>query len=85
MSNQKEELSDEYENSIQIILRQTDYDYETAKEKLIKFQYKYENVIKDFMGVNLTKKQEPECNTSNQQRYKMIRTAMDNQIKNISL
>jgi len=76
------ELTDEHENSIQIILRQTDYNYETAKQKLIDFKFKYEDVIKDYMGLHLIKKPKKDCETSNQQRYKMIRTAMDGQMKN---
>lgn len=82
MENQINELTDEHKNYIQIILRQTDYDYDTAKNKLTEFQYDYEKVIKDYMGINLIKKKGKICETSNQQRYKMIRTAMDDQIKN---
>lgn len=64
---------------IQIIMRQTDYDYEKSKLKLIEFKLDYMEVIKDFMGI---KKKETVCATSNQQRYKMIRESMDRQIKN---
>jgi len=73
------DLTSEQEEHIQIIVRQTDYDYEMSKSKLIEFNFDYENVIKDFMGIT---KKETICNTSNQQRYKMIRDAMDTQIKN---
>ena len=73
------DLTSEQEEHIQIIIRQTDYDYEVSKSKLIEFNFDYENVIKDFMGI---KKKETTCNTSNQQRYKMIRKVMDTQIKN---
>lgn len=79
MDSNKLDLTSEQEEQIQIVVRQTDYDYEMSKSKLIEFNFDYENVIKDFMGI---KKKEVTCNTSNQQRYKMIRTAMDNQIKN---
>ena len=67
------------EELIQIIMRQTDYDYEKSKLKLIEFKLDYMEVIKDFMGI---KKKETVCATSNQQRYKMIRESMDRQIKN---
>jgi len=79
MDLKKSNLTSEQEECIQIIIRQTDYDYEKSKSKSIEFNFNYENVIKDFMGINKT---ENICNTSNQQRYKMIRTAMDTQIKN---
>ena len=67
------------EELIQIIMRQTDYDYEKSKTKLIEFKLDYMEVIKDFMGI---KKKETTCTTSNQQRYKLIRESMDKQIKN---
>jgi len=81
MENQNNELTDEHESYIQIICRQTDYEYDIAKNKLIEFHYDYEKVIKDYMGIHLIKKKGKICETSNQQRYKMIRTAMDDQIK----
>lgn len=79
MDSNKMDLTSEQEEHIQIIVRQTDYDYEMSKSKLIEFNFDYENVIKDFMGI---KKKESISNTSNQQRYKMIRKVMDTQIKN---
>lgn len=79
MDSSKLDLTSEQEEHIQIIIRQTDYDYDVSKSKLIEFNFDYEDVIKDFMGIN---KKNTECNTSNQQRYKMIRKVMDTQIKN---
>lgn len=79
MDSNKMDLTSEQEEYIQIIIRQTDYNYEKSKLKLIEFNFNYENVIKDFMGIN---KNDTTCNTSNQQRYKMIRKVMDTQIKN---
>jgi hypothetical protein len=79
MDSNKMDLTSEQEEYIQIIIRQTDYNYEKSKLKLIEFNFDYENVIKDFMGI---KKKKTSCNTSNQQRYKMIRKVMDTQIKN---
>tara|TARA_Y100000992_G_scaffold110264_1_gene71795 strand:- start:5854 stop:6108 length:255 start_codon:yes stop_codon:yes gene_type:complete len=78
MSFDKDNLSEEQKNKIDIVIRQTDYDYEKSKSKLIEFNFDYEKVIKDFMGI--IQKQET-CSTSNQQRYKMIRQVMDDQIK----
>ena len=79
MKSEDKGLTTEQEEYVQIIVRQTDYDYNKSKSKLIEFNFDYESVIKDFMGI---KKKDTVCNTSNQQRYKMIRTAMDTQIKN---
>ena len=79
MDSNKMDLTSEQEEQIQIIIRQTDYDYDMSKSKLIEFNFDYENVLKDFMGIT---KKETKCKTSNQQRYKMIREVMDTQIKN---
>ena len=54
------------------------FDYVILSQTLQAFMIP-ENVIKDFMGIN---KNDTTCNTSNQQRYKMIRKVMDTQIKN---
>ena len=77
MESEDKGLSNEQEEYVQIIIRQTDYDYDKSKSKLIEFNFDYESVIKDFMGI---KKKDSVCATSNQQRYKMIRTAMDKQM-----
>ena len=79
MSSNKMDLTSEQEEHIQIIIRQTSYNYEQSKSKLLEFNFDYEEVIKDFMGI---KKKDTVCNTSNQQRYKMIRQSMDKQMKN---
>jgi hypothetical protein len=79
MSSNKMDLTSEQEEYIQIIIRQTSYNYEQSKSKLLEFNFDYEEVIKDFMGI---KKKDTVCNTSNQQRYKMIRQSMDKQMKN---
>ena len=52
MDSNKTNLTNEQEEHIQIIIRQTDYDYEVSKSKLIEFNFDYENVIKDFIGIN---------------------------------
>jgi hypothetical protein len=65
MSSNKMDLTSEQEEYIQIIIRQTSYNYEQSKSKLLEFNFDYEEVIKDFMGI---KKKDTVCNTSNQQR-----------------
>ena len=56
MDSNKMDLTSEQEEYIQIIIRQTDYNYEKSKLKLIEFNFDYENVIKDFMGIKKKKK-----------------------------
>jgi hypothetical protein len=67
------------DNYIGIIIRQTGYDKEYAEKKLVEHNMDYESVIKSYMGIK--PKEEEKCITSNQQRYKMIRKAIDGQIK----
>ena len=65
---------------LDIVLRQTDYDKETALSKLKEFNNDYMQVIKDFMGI---KPKKPEaCPYVSQQRYKIIRTELDAACKN---
>jgi len=60
---------------INIIKRQTDYTDEIAEEKLLKFEYDVENVLRDYMGI----KPKPKVieKSANQERYRMIRESMD--------
>ncbi len=41
------------EEKIQQILRQTDYDEQTAKEKLVQFNFVVEHVVRDYLGLPL--------------------------------
>ena len=72
-------MEDTQKEHIEAIMRQTDYDYDKSKSKLIEFNFDFEKVIKDYMGIT---DKNTTCSTSNQQRYKMIRQAMDTQMKN---
>jgi hypothetical protein len=67
-------------SAIDIICRQTDYSKEIAERKLRDFDNDYTKVIKDFMGIK--PKKEPTCAYVSQQRYKIIRTELDNACKN---
>ena len=58
-----------------LILRQTDYTEEEAKIQLEKYNYNYLELLKDYMGIE--KKKEEMCATPNQERYRLIREAMD--------
>jgi len=77
---QKKQLDDFKQNSIDIVLRQTDYDRETAIEKLEAANYVAMNVIKEYLtgGVEVVGSNKPTENLStNQQIYKQIREFMD--------
>lgn len=70
---------------LEIILRQTDYDKETAKQKLLEHDGKYENVIKEFMGIKLEKKSMRVKPASLQQEiFTQIRKQMDLSIKDFN-
>lgn len=71
---------EEKKEKIEIIMRQTDYDYSKSEEQLLKHNNNIEGVIKEYMGI--VPKETENILTSNQQRYYMIRKAMDNQMKN---
>lgn len=67
-----EEKQQEY---INIIKRQTDYDEETIIKKLDEFNNNIENILYEYYGIDLKKKQEKQNkNLSNNQKiYKSIR------------
>jgi len=66
---------------VQIILRQTNYTPDQAKEKLQQFDFDQEKVIRDYFGIN--KKSAPQKITSlNQTIYKELRGYLDSAMKN---
>ena len=67
--------TDKLDEYIQIILRQTDFDFETAKKKLEECNYDYLKVIKEYVGV--TEKNEPPVRSVNQEIYKQLRFKLD--------
>jgi hypothetical protein len=70
------------ENNINIVCRQTDYDYDKAKEKLQLYDNCIENVINDYLGINAKKNEPVKKSSINQMIYSEIRTLMDDSIKN---
>jgi len=67
--------NNQLEEKIQIILRQTDYTEEIAKEKLKEFNYDHIAVVKSFFGI--TEKKEPPISSVNQEIYRQIRYKLD--------
>lgn len=68
-------MSNELENNIEIILRQTTLSREEAIEKLNEYNNDYIKVIKFFMGIK--EKNTEKIVSVNQQIYKEIRTVLD--------
>ena len=71
--------NDDIKNKVEIILRQTDYTEEKAREKLLYFNYDYILVIKDFLGI--AEKKAPRVVSVNQEIYKQLRYKMDSSMR----
>lgn len=71
--------TDQIDGKIQIILRQTDYTEEKAREKLQQFDYNEIAVIKDYFGI--TEKKAPPIKSVNQAIYKQLRGHLDSAMK----
>ena len=70
--------TDKIDENVQMIMRQTDYTEDVAREKLIENKYDTILVIKKYMGLNDTK---PEVIKSvNQEIYKQLRHKLHNPI-----
>jgi hypothetical protein len=65
---------------VDIVKRQTDYNNKKAEEKLLEFDLNLERVVRDYMGIK--EKDKVADKSPNQERYKMIRIAMDEIIAN---
>jgi hypothetical protein len=73
----------EIDEKIQMVLRQTDYTADRAKEKLEAFDYNEINVIKDYMGIDIKKQKSNNKHSSsiNQEIYKQIRTKLNGSMR----
>jgi len=67
--------TDDIDNKIQIIMRQTDYNKDEALNKLKQFHFDELKVIRDYFGI--TEKKSSKINSVNQEIYKQIRTHLD--------
>ena len=67
-------------DTIQIIMRQTNYSEEIAKEKLQEFNYDHVAVIRAYFGIS-EKKQSP-IKSVNQEIYKQLRYKLDSNMRN---
>lgn len=75
--------TDDITNKVQIILRQTDYSEETAREKLKEANYDHILVIKHFFGI--TEKKAPQIKSINQEIYKQLRYKLDSSMREYNL
>ncbi len=71
--------TDQIAGKIQLILRQTDYTEDKAREKLQQFGYNEIDVIKDYFGI--TEKKAPPIKSVNQAIYKQLRSHLDGAMK----
>jgi hypothetical protein len=75
--------TEDIENKIQIILRQTDYSEEVAREKLKESNFDHILVIKSFMGI--TEKKAPPIKSVNQEIYKQLRYKLDSSMREYNI
>jgi len=64
------------ESKIQIILGQTDYTEDTAREKLIEHNNDEILVIKEYCGININNSNNSKIKSINQEIYKQLRIKM---------
>jgi hypothetical protein len=67
--------TDQIEEKVQVILRQTDYSRETILNKLREYNYDHIKVIKSYFGI--TEKKAPEVKSINQEIFRQLRTKLD--------
>lgn len=70
-----------FDNNINIILNQTNYDKETAIEKLKQWNNDYTNVIREYLNPNFKEKKETKKKSTNQIMMTEIRNLL-NSIEN---
>ena len=75
--------TDEIENKIQIILRQTNYSEQEAREKMKEYNNDHFKVIRSFLGI--TEKKALPIKSLNQEIYKQIRSSLDTSMREYTL
>jgi Ribonuclease G/E len=66
-------------DKIELILRQTDYSSEIAREKLKEYHGDHLQVIKAYLGI--TEKKAPQIYSVNQEIYKQLRRKLDTNMR----
>jgi len=75
--------NNEIQEKVEMILRQTNYTEEEAKNKLKEFNYDHIQVVKSYLGI--TEKKAPPIKTVNQEIYKQIRYKLDSTMREYNL
>jgi len=75
--------TEDIENKVQIILRQTDYSEDVAREKLKESNFDHILVIKSFMGI--TEKKIQPIKSVNQEIYKQLRYKLDSSMREYNI
>ena len=75
--------TEDIENKVQIVLRQTDYSEDVAREKLKESNFDHILVIKSFMGI--TEKKIPPIKSVNQEIYKQLRYKLDSSMREYNI
>ena len=71
--------TDQIDEKVQKVLRQTDYTEEQAREKLKEHGYDEIETIKAYLGI--TKKKAHEIKSVNQEIYKQLRSKLDSNMR----
>ena len=75
--------NNEIQEKVAMILRQTDYTEEEAKNKLKEFNYDHIQVVKSYLGI--PEKKTLPIKTVNQEIYKQIRYRLDSNMREYNL
>ena len=75
--------NNDIQEKVEMILRQTNYSEEEAKNKLREFNYDNIQVIKSYLGI--TEKKAPPIKNVNQEIYKQIRYRLDSNMREYNL
>ena len=79
MKESKHIETNDADNKIEIIMRQTNYTESEAKEKLILYNFDHIKVIKTYFGIQ--EKKENPITSINQEIYKQIRFKLDSSMR----
>jgi hypothetical protein len=75
--------TDQIDDKVQIILRQTDYSQEVAREKLKEHGYNEIATIKSYLGI--TEKKNQSMKSVNQEIYRQLRTKLDTNMRDYKI
>lgn len=67
---------------LKLVMRQTDYDENTALKKLLEHNNNVENIIREYMGVAMKPMEKQQPTTTNQMIYSEFRTFLDDASRN---